>query len=66
MTWMTLEQFKAFVEQPKCSYCDKPATWLPKRNERDMIAYCDDHYPDKADANRSYYTSSDTQSKSQQ
>lgn len=42
MTWMTLEQFKAWAQHPKCSHCDKKATWMA---HIESPKYCDDHYP---------------------
>jgi len=47
MTWMTKEQFFAWIEQPKCSHCDKKATYFPTEKGMPKIYYCDDHYPYK-------------------
>jgi hypothetical protein len=44
MTWMTLDQFLKWIEKPKCSHCDKKATWYAGEAEP---VYCDDHYPFK-------------------
>ncbi len=47
MTWMTLDQFFAALEKPKCSHCDKKATYFPISKTFGNIYYCDDHYPFK-------------------
>lgn len=41
MTWMTIEQFFAAMEKPKCKHCDKKATWIA---DKQSPAYCDDCY----------------------
>ena len=40
--WLTLEQFKAWLEGRKCSHCENKAKWFPSYQG---IAYCDEHYP---------------------
>lgn len=47
MTWMTPTQFFAWIEKPKCSQCDKKATYFPTEKGMPKIYYCDDHYPYK-------------------
>ena len=40
MSILTIDQLAAIGK--KCSYCDKPATWIA---HRDSPSYCDDHFP---------------------
>jgi hypothetical protein len=42
MTFMTPDQFFAWMEEQKCRLCDTKAKWFPYDLGK---AYCDEHYP---------------------
>lgn len=41
-TYLSLDQFMAYIKKEKCSHCDKKPMGF---SGPDSPAYCDDHFP---------------------